>query len=95
MLQRVHAIVEGRVQGVGYRWFVQKTAVKLGLNGWVRNLPNGAVEVECEGDSQTLTRLIEQMKLGPSDAIVQNLTIERTDLANVSDRRFHDFEIRT
>jgi acylphosphatase len=95
MLQRVHAIAEGRVQGVGYRWFVQKSATKLGLNGWVRNLPNGTVELEAEGDSEILNRLMEEIKQGPVGAIVQELKVTRIDLSNASECRFDDFEIRT
>ena len=59
---RVHAILHGWVQGVGFRLFTQQCAQKLGLTGWVRNLPNGDVEVEAEGKEEALNELIVQLK---------------------------------
>jgi acylphosphatase len=58
---RLHAIVEGRVQGVGFRFFVHEVALRLGLTGWVRNCPDGAVEVVAEGDRNQLTQLIQEL----------------------------------
>lgn len=76
---RVHIIVEGLVQGVGFRWFVYRKAEVLGLTGWVRNLYNGSVEIEAEGDRSLLEELIKEVKVGPRSARVTNLTIEWKD----------------
>jgi len=73
---RLHATVEGRVQGVGYRYFVQETADLLGLSGWVRNRWNGDVEVVAEGDRQTLEKLLTALQRGPRAAYVARVTTE-------------------
>lgn len=57
-----HYIVTGRVQGVGFRWFTQNRARSLGLCGWVRNMPNGTVEVWAEGPPSDLDSLEIQRK---------------------------------
>jgi acylphosphatase len=66
----VHLVVRGRVQGVGFRYFVLRRAESLGLAGWVRNRPDGAVEAEAEGPRTALERLIEAVGNGPSGARV-------------------------
>ena len=63
-------IVEGRVQGVGFRWFVEGAAVSLKLAGYVRNLPSGAVEVYALGDLQALDELRRKLERGPLGARV-------------------------
>lgn len=60
---RLH--VSGRVQGVGFRWFVESEANRLGIGGWVRNLPDGRVEVEAAGAKPLLEELIARVKQGP------------------------------
>ncbi|HEU4544614.1 MAG TPA: acylphosphatase [Jiangellaceae bacterium] len=59
---RVVARVKGRVQGVGFRWFVQRIAGELGLSGSATNLPDGSVEVVAEGPRQTCDKLIETLR---------------------------------
>ncbi|MER3525124.1 MAG: acylphosphatase [Ignavibacteria bacterium] len=73
---RVHIIVEGLVQGVGFRWFVQRRAEALGITGWVRNMYNGDVEIEAEGDRSLLEEFLKEVKVGPRSAHVSNLKIE-------------------
>ncbi len=75
-LSRLHAIVEGRVQGVGFRFFVQETANALGLTGWVRNRWDGSVEVLAEGQRETLEKLLNALNRGPRAAIVDLVTPE-------------------
>lgn len=71
-----HILVEGRVQGVGFRYFVQAQAENLGVNGWVRNRERGEVEVLAEGQREDIDRLILLLERGPSAAYVSNITIE-------------------
>lgn len=59
--RRVHATYEGWVQGVGFRFSAERAAVSLGLGGWVRNLPDGRVELVCEGQEADLKRFLEKI----------------------------------
>jgi acylphosphatase len=68
--QALHAVVRGRVQGVGFRAFVVEQARRLGVAGWVRNLRDGGVEVWAEGPVEELERLREALGRGPSLARV-------------------------
>ncbi len=72
----LHARIHGRVQGVGYRHFIVVEAGRLGLNGVVRNLPGGDVEVIAEGDRALLGRLVERARRGPPHAVVTDLVTE-------------------
>lgn len=67
---RLHAIVEGRVQGVGFRAFVERNAWDLGVTGWVRNRWDGTVEVTAEGDRAALDNLLTALRRGPSASLV-------------------------
>jgi acylphosphatase len=69
----LHALVRGRVQGVGFRWFVRERARELGVRGWVRNRGDGAVEVEAEGDVGTLEQLLQLLRKGPPGALVSSV----------------------
>lgn len=70
----LHAVVEGRVQGVGFRNFVMETAYRLGLTGWVRNRWNGDVEVLAEGDREALGNLLNALHRGPRSAYVTRVS---------------------
>ncbi|MGY1728726.1 acylphosphatase [Geodermatophilus sp. SYSU D01062] len=61
---RVRVLVSGRVQGVGYRWFVRGLAEATGLSGWARNLPDGRVEVELEGPADDVRAVVAALS-GP------------------------------
>ncbi|MBI3736081.1 acylphosphatase [Candidatus Sumerlaeota bacterium] len=69
----LHAIVQGRVQGVGFRHFVYKRASELGLAGWVRNLPDGSVEVLAGGERPILEKLEAELWKGPMFAKVREV----------------------
>jgi acylphosphatase len=71
-------LVHGRVQGVGFRWFVWKTAQRLGLGGVARNLPDGSVEVVAEGPGPALEQLAQALQRGPPLAQVER--VERSDV---------------
>jgi len=76
---RVHIYVEGRVQGVGFRWFVIETIRGHfpEVKGWVKNLYDGRVEVLAEGDSDQLEKLISKIERGPRSAHVANVQVHR------------------
>ncbi len=70
-------LVSGRVQGVGFRWFARRTAVELGVTGWVRNLPSGDVEVQAAGSPSALARLKQELERGPGGARVSSVSEEQ------------------
>jgi len=69
----LHFLIRGRVQGVGFRWFVQREASELGLRGWVRNTEDGDVEVLAAGDAEDLNELRTSLRRGPRGSRVDNL----------------------
>lgn len=71
--ERLYAVVAGTVQGVGFRYSTLDVARRLGLFGWVRNRPDGAVEVVAEGQRPALERLLEFLHRGPSGASVTHV----------------------
>lgn len=87
---RLDATVRGLVQGVNFRWFAQRRANALGLGGFVRNLPDGSVQVVAEGDRETIELLLQSLREGPSHA-----SVESVDTAwGTPNGEFHRFEIR-
>ena len=74
-LSRAQIRVAGRVQGVGYRSFAQRTARALGLVGYALNLPDGNVEVDVEGERVEINRFIERLRQGPPAAAVTNVDV--------------------
>lgn len=73
---RLHAIVEGRVQGVGFRMFVYEAARGLGVSGWVRNRWDETVEVTAEGERAALEKLLEALRRGPRASFVSEVRME-------------------
>lgn len=69
----LHVRVTGIVQGVGFRWFVREKARRLGLSGWVRNLPDGSVEVAASGQPGQLELLRGELRRGPNGARVDGV----------------------
>ncbi|MFN3586342.1 MAG: acylphosphatase [Moraxellaceae bacterium] len=72
-MQELHLLVTGRVQGVSYRVSAAREAQRLGLAGWVRNLPDGRVELLAQGDAELLRQLRDWCRQGPSLARVDAL----------------------
>ncbi|MBI4288070.1 MAG: acylphosphatase [Chloroflexi bacterium] len=88
---RLTAVVRGRVQGVYFRAFVREAALRLGITGFVRNLPDPTrVEIEAEGDKARLDSLLEEVKVGPPGAKVENVEARWSDYRG----GFNGFEIR-
>ena len=71
-----HAVARGRVQGVGFRFFVRDWAEALGLVGYVRNLPDGRVEALIEGPEPMAEEMLRKLRKGPPSARVEHLQIQ-------------------
>lgn len=74
--EQLHALVDGQVQGVGFRFFVKNTADELQLTGWVRNKWDGRVEVLAEGAREDLETLLEAIRRGPRSAFVSEIKFD-------------------
>lgn len=74
--KNVHILVEGRVQGVGFRYFVKNIADQTGITGWVRNLSDDRVEIFAQGDAQKLDGFIAVVRAGHTAAMVTNMSID-------------------
>jgi len=86
----VHAIVRGRVQGVGFRMFVWREATRLGLSGYTRNVPDGSVEVLATGDDARLEQLLARLRDGPPGSRVDAVQVDRPARPPV----FTEFDVR-
>jgi len=82
------AVVSGRVQGVGFRYFAERAARKAGVAGWVRNLPDGRVETVAEGSNGAVEAYLAEIRKGPFGSRVSDVTVEDTQPGN-----FASFEI--
>ena len=78
-LTRVRLRIHGRVQGVFYRYYARQQAQTLGLAGWVRNSPDGSVELVAEGDEDAVEQLVRWARRGPSQARVERVDVEREE----------------
>ena len=85
----VHLRIEGRVQGVGYRAFVEMRAAALALNGWVRNRRDGSVEAVVQGRPATVDNMLEQCRRGPPGS-----RVDRVEIIGEGVGAFHGFEVR-
>jgi acylphosphatase len=88
-LVRVRVFAGGRVQGVAYRFFAEKYASRLGVTGWVRNLPDGRVEVLAEGTASQIETFLERLRDGPGLAHVDSFDARREPASG----EFEDFRI--
>ena len=82
--------VTGRVQRVGYRYFVQQWAEDFGLGGWVRNQRDGSVYLETEGRKDRIEKLVKELKEGPRMARVEQVSVNWTDFEN----KFRNFKVK-
>ena len=88
--QRLSARITGRVQGVGFRHFTTVNARRLGVDGWVRNEPDGSVRLESEGPREALDDLLEAVHQGPRLARVDDVSAEW----DAAEGAFDAFEVR-
>ncbi len=88
-LIRVRVFVGGRVQGVAYRFYAEKCAVRLGVAGWVRNLADGRVEVLAEGAAGDIEIFLDRLRAGPSLARVDSFDVRR----EAATGEFPDFRV--
>lgn len=89
-MKRYAITVKGLVQGVGFRYFTFKKAVSYGLRGYVRNLNNGNVEIEVEGDESLINDFMKDLKIGPRSSKVVDLVVRELELSG----EYEEFEIK-
>lgn len=89
MEKNLKLLISGRVQGIGYRAFVEKRAENHGIKGYVKNLSDGKVEVVAKGDDKDLDQFIEKLRKGPAFALVRDIEIDEISLTE----NFKDFRI--
>lgn len=89
MLVARRYVIRGRVQGVGFRFFVEDAARREGVRGFVRNLPDGRVEVVAEGDAEAMSRVEMAIRRGPLQARVDDVEADVIELSS----RFAGFSI--
>jgi len=82
------AVVAGRVQGVGFRFFAERAARQAGVAGWVRNLPDGTVETVAEGEEDAVSKYLDLLRAGPRVGKVASLAVE-----DVAPKGYGTFEI--
>ena len=75
-MRAIHAVVTGRVHGVGFRFTVERAGRRLGLQGWVANRPDGSVEAFAQGEAAAVDTMIEVLETGPRNARVLSAAIE-------------------
>ena len=81
----LHFLIQGRVQGVGFRWFVHREASELELRGWVRNTEDGDVEVLASGTAEDIAELRASLKKGPRGSRVDRVVEHHLDEAEARD----------
>ncbi len=86
-MKRIHLIISGRVQGVGFRYFCQSHAQRLGLTGYVRNREDGSVEVEIEGEDVAVEEFVTLAWNGPRAAHVHDVIREERPVKRESEFR--------
>ena len=88
--KRVHAYYGGRVQGIGFRYTAERIARDMDVNGWVRNLPDGRVELLCEADEKTLSDFLDKIKNGVLKSYIRDTEVEWSCATG----EFKNFDIR-
>ena len=84
MMETVHLVIKGKVQGVFYRASAKDVATELDIKGWVKNMPDGNVEVLASGSKEQLEKLIDWCRSGPRRAVVKEVIISSRDDSSLS-----------
>ncbi len=87
--ERAHIFFEGRVQGVGFRYTTEKLALEIGLTGWVKNVPDGRVEVLCEGARAQIEALVDGLKNSAMGSHIRKVVCDRQEPTG----EFEDFTV--
>lgn len=87
-MKSIRAVITGRVQGVFFRAFTREKALELDVRGYVRNLPNGAVELVAVGEDSAVDALIGWVSQGPPGSRVENVSVNEMDTSEKFDRFF-------
>ena len=80
-MKRIHAIVHGTVQGVGFRYATKAEADRLGVTGWVRNVGSDRVEAEIQGDERQVDDMRDWLRHGPPSAVVERVEVSEVQTA--------------
>lgn len=88
-LKTLHVIVEGTVQGVGFRYYIQSLAHSLGIRGFVKNLLSGTVEIEAEGEQEVLKEMLRKIRSGEMSGYISAMDIVWLPFKN----KYDDFSI--
>jgi len=88
--KRIHIFVTGRVQGVFFRQSTRVMAIKNNVNGWIRNLDDGRVEIVAEGENQNIDNLVNWCKTGPANSRVDEFELSNEDPIS----EFENFEVK-
>lgn len=89
-MERAHVLIDGRVQGVGFRHFTKVNAEEVGVFGWVKNLPDGRVEAVFEGPVDHIREMVSRCEQGPGASRVDNVDVTLEEATN----EFDSFEVR-
>lgn len=89
-MTEMYCVVGGKVQNVAYRVYIQDAAAELGITGWIKNLPDGTVELVAQGTPDTLKELVEYLHEGSLLAAVESVSIDWRSAKKL----FEDFSIR-
>lgn len=90
--EEIHLLISGQVQGVGFRYSTRQKARALGVRGWVRNTPDGRVEITAEGGTESIEALLQWCQSGPPASRVTNVEVVRRNEA--PEIVFSEFEVR-